>query len=539
MKYIKVSNWAHNGVNRLRLEKLGLSSKREDPDTIGQFGSGIKYAPISALRMGIDFVFVGFDDKGKYQLRYSVVDEEGINSIVYDYGDYQKPSSFTIDAGSLSWDTEWQIYREVVSNAKDEGDWARHIVDTIENEEDTFSIYISATPKMMEIYNNHEKYFCDTRKTIHTCSRTNVKFLDKFDDEERLYNKTVLCHSESTKFYSLFDYNFSDGDLNEDRTFKYVSSERIKITKAFAACKNPKIINRILDAAFKHNLWEFNFVSTLHWELTYPSYEWKERFYEMFGENAVILSPDQTIVPGIESLVKSKGKMPKGCLSIGLYSFLKQCGILTCEDLLDESFQYNIDEDLSKYPKLVQAMKIASYYEPGLGKMKKNIVVFDTKDDQIMLGLTIGMNKDYDERQIMIAKDHALTSDVRDLVGTIIHEYDHYSTGVSDNMNREFRSLADSRIAKLMISGYKETPAYIHNGAIKIKLKDLPMFSSVDFAIQPIEKTGWHLARIGKLIFKLDIGDNKISLSGVAMPDSSGEELEINIGQNGTIARLD
>ena len=171
--------------------------------------------------------------------------------------------------------------------------------------------------------------------------------------------------------------------------------------------------------------------------------------------------------------------------------------------------------------------------------MPKPVIVFDTQDDEVMLGLTVNVSKEIQQRQIMIAKHHAEGSSVRELVGTIIHEYDHYSSGLGDSMYREFRSLADSRISKLMLSMYKETPAYIHNGIIKIKLKDLPMFSSVDFIIQPVEKTSWHLARIGKLTFKLNIGDEKISLSGVAMPTTSGEELEINIGHNGTITRLD
>jgi hypothetical protein len=94
-KYIKISNYAPC-VNRLSLEKLGYSSKRNDPDTIGQFGSGIKYAPIAALRLGLDFVFTGTDDKGSYILKYKSQVQDGINCIVYDYGDYTENSSFTL-----------------------------------------------------------------------------------------------------------------------------------------------------------------------------------------------------------------------------------------------------------------------------------------------------------------------------------------------------------------------------------------------------------------------------------------------------------
>ncbi|CAB4188892.1 hypothetical protein UFOVP1172_158, partial [uncultured Caudovirales phage] len=70
-KYIKIANES-GFVSRIALEKLGLSTKRNDPDTIGQFGSGIKYAPIAALRMGLDWAFTGEDEKGPYTLKYVV-----------------------------------------------------------------------------------------------------------------------------------------------------------------------------------------------------------------------------------------------------------------------------------------------------------------------------------------------------------------------------------------------------------------------------------------------------------------------------------
>jgi hypothetical protein len=74
-KYIKISNQSEN-VSRIALEKLGLSTKRNDPDTIGQFGSGIKFAPIAAIRKGMEFVFSGNDDKGSYNLSYIIKDDE-------------------------------------------------------------------------------------------------------------------------------------------------------------------------------------------------------------------------------------------------------------------------------------------------------------------------------------------------------------------------------------------------------------------------------------------------------------------------------
>jgi hypothetical protein len=125
MKYIRIYNDS-NLVNRLALEKLGLSTKRNDPSSIGQFGSGIKFAPISALRKNIKWIFAGEDSNGKYMLEYVSHLEDGIDSIYYNYLDENtkeivktKPSSFTLDAGCLSWEDNFQIIREAIANAVD------------------------------------------------------------------------------------------------------------------------------------------------------------------------------------------------------------------------------------------------------------------------------------------------------------------------------------------------------------------------------------------------------------------------------------
>jgi hypothetical protein len=68
-KYLKITNTAEN-VSRIALEKLGLSTKRNDPNTIGQFGSGIKFAPIAALRNGWEWWFTGNDNTGPFVMQY-------------------------------------------------------------------------------------------------------------------------------------------------------------------------------------------------------------------------------------------------------------------------------------------------------------------------------------------------------------------------------------------------------------------------------------------------------------------------------------
>lgn len=539
MKYIKISNNSL-GVNRLHLEKLGLSTKRDDPNSIGQFGSGIKYAPISALRMGLSFAFVGEDNKGKYKLQYRVEDEDGIKSIVYDYGDYEKQSSFTIDAGCMSWDTEWQIYREVVANAKDNGHWTREVVDKIKYVSGQFAVYISASAEMMRIYNNHDYYFCDDRKVVYSDTYTGIDLLEKVDEKHRMYCKTVLVEETDTKeLQSMFDYQTSYAELNEDRQLKNHSEERIKITKLIGRISDKRLIKDILELMFTKNLWEFNMVNEYHWTYVSANTQWAKSFYEMFGDNAVLVSPEQAMVSGYTSIVKSSGKKPVVCRVNGIYIFLSgPCKITKSEDAISEEDIFDTEQDISKYPKLEEALKIASYFEPGLGNMMKPLIVFNPEKEDTIFGVTVNMNKEL-ERQILISSVHAKTSGIEDLVGTIIHEYDHYSTGVSDSMGRDFRDLADKRIAWLMYTTYKETPISIHNGLIKIKIKDLSSYSTLDYIIEYLPAFGWHLIRIGKLTFKMETDDRIPNQKGVCQVDETGENFVIKIDTNGTIKRVD
>ena len=61
MEYIRIMNEASNPVPRIYLEKLGISTKRDEDQTIGQFGSGVKFAPIAALRNDWEWIFAGAD----------------------------------------------------------------------------------------------------------------------------------------------------------------------------------------------------------------------------------------------------------------------------------------------------------------------------------------------------------------------------------------------------------------------------------------------------------------------------------------------
>lgn len=532
-KYIKISNYAPC-VNRLSLEKLGFSSKRNDPDSIGQFGSGIKYAPIAALRLGLDFIFTGTDDDGDYILKYKSQVQNGINCIVYDYGDYTENSSFTLEAGIMSWDNEFQIYREAVSNAKDGEFWKRSIVSKITNEKDTFSVFISASPAMMEIYNNHDMYFCSDDSKIFTYNGTSL--LEKNSNDFRIFCKTVLVH-HNKEVKSIFDYEINTASLNEDRNIKNLYSSEYDIIGTFAKLKDTKIQEKILKCALSDNsYYEFRDIDAHRWDIYAFDSSWAETFYSMFPKNSVMVSPKLQTLDNINYTIKEYGFNPVNINTASLYKLLELSGVETAVSKLGKKIEFNLEGDISKYPKLIEAIKIAESFEPGLKQMKLPIIVFVSSTNNEVLGQTINLGED--DCQILIEKNHAINSDIASLIGTIIHEYDHYSSEVTDSDYRSFRDLADKRIGNLFYSLYNESIGEFHNGQIKFKTTDIVKLKTLNYIIEYCNVIGAHIAKFGELEYILNIPNRITQESGVLSITENGDELYVNINQQGTMERM-
>lgn len=531
MSYIKITNYA-DSVNRLSLEKLGLSTKRDNPETIGQFGSGIKYAPIAALRMGLEWVFTGNDSEGKYILKYKSIDENGINSIYYDYcNGFVKPSSFTLEAGIMSWEDEFQIYREAISNAKDSGDWKREIVETIEEPKaDEFNVYITASPSMMEVYNNHEFFFCDNHEVVFKTNSTSI--LELIPGPLRIYCKSVMVY-EGDERNNMYNYEINNAILNEDRQIKSIYSASYDIAKTIAKINDETIIKNIFKTVIddQKKVWEFDSIADSTYSYTCPSNMWKETFTKVYGDNAVLLNPTESLIPGIDSFIKNRGKNPVKCLFEPMYNLLKEVKVDMASEIITEDFSYEIDLDISKFPKLIKALKIAEAYEPGLLKMNKPIGVFKSKSNDA-LGYTFNVGKDISERQIVIEHSHAANSNIYEIVATIIHEYDHYSTGITDIMYREFRNLADNRIGRLIVDSYENNILNVNEAGFWVNIEDLGEFGGLNYQIYETE-IGGLIMQIGKKKFFVTNEDQNVSvlssqMSGQLLPSSDGKSMGIS-----------
>lgn len=530
--YIRVWNKS-DGVNRLHLQYLGLSTKRDDDSTIGQFGSGIKYAPILALRKDIDFVIVAEDDDGQYQLMYDTVNIKGIEVIHYDYGTYKVPSSFTVDAGKLSWESEFQIYREVVSNAKDSvkspSDWGIELVEEIKFYAGEFSVFISATLEMRDILKKHDYYYCD-KATILSTYNNDISILKNNYGNTAIYCKTVLVHeSDDTSF---FHYNVKSARLNEERKLSNYYSLQYDIGRAIAAMDNEEAIDDVLhyslgeDPSDQSSLEFWNFPSTIY-EYLKASKAWQDRFVHRFGEKAVVLNVLEYSMPGVERKIKELGYIPINCRSENLYIILKSAKVKTLGEVAGQELTYELSFDYENYPNLVQALRIVESYIPQFSFMVKKTALFSPNSPEI-LGLTINTNKPITERQILISKAHAKTSGVENIVATLIHEYDHYSTGMADS-NPEFRNLADTRIGELVVQAYKPKVLHIQKGSrdISVKISDLPYLQGLNFKIQKSDILNGAIINVGTKTFLVKSEQVANNLVGSLIPAEDNVSLSI------------
>ena len=542
-KYIKISNQSEN-VSRIALEKLGLSTKRNDPDTIGQFGSGIKYAPIAALRMGLDWIFTGQDDKGQYILKYKVEQEDGVDCIVYDYGDYKKSSSFTVDAGVLSWEDEFQIYREAIANAMDEAKtsgttWSREIVDAkdVVSNLNEFSVYITASPSMMEIYNDHDKYFLENRKALYTNepNYNKISFYKPFDKNTHVYHKQVMVY-ENEEYTSMFDYEVQNIKLNEMRTVSDEWTMNYRIAQAICECNDISIVKMIIQLSNStKNYVEFEFTGSMH----DVDNAWHEAWTELYGEKCIMLTPDQSINQAYVSFIKEKGLDFKMISSSFFFWVLKKAGVQTIDSIAGEAINYDIDHDISNYPKLIKAIEIAARFEPGLLQLEKPIACFIPKQKDHYLGVVI--NPDTDDKQILIDRNHALNGELNEIVATVVHEYDHYETGYSDGdvIGRKFRDLADRRIGKLMTEFYKPLLVELVDEKVILDVKNIAEIGGINYSIVSVKEINSKFMTIGNCVFKVVIDGSNYQENGCAEVSASGKVFTIALPGIISIDRLD
>jgi hypothetical protein len=451
MSYIRISNKA-SGVNRLYLEKLGLSTKRDNDATIGQFGSGSKFAPIAALRNGWEWINVGEDDLGPYKLEYVVKEEGGINCVYYLYDDeYLKPSSFVAEAGVLSWDNEFQIFREAFSNALDEftefgNSYSIDIVDEVKYEAGVFAVYLTADPALINILNSFDKYFSIRRDPIAVINERD-KIYAPYDHECNFYYKGVLVHNDSTKL-PMFNYEIPAITLNEERRVRNTYELNTRITRVFSYLSSTDPDHVSVAENLIHNAnedrWEWG-IPEHNVETWFDGYNASSAFgvaWRNIHGDAIAVSSELMRFKAQFALRNVKTVEIKSSF---LYAILKRCDVPCADSILGDEIEYefvNLAE--RQQNKFDGAVNIVKSYIKDLDSYVKDFKFFIPQGEQDRILGVANMNKNTVYLSVY-AFDNLET-----LVGTIVHEYDHLRTGLGDD-DTAFRNAADDHIGKLLI----------------------------------------------------------------------------------------
>lgn len=215
MKYLLIQN---NGqIDVMALALMGASTKRNQPDKIGWFGSGNKYSIATLLRLGIPFkIFSGETEIQVFTEKYSMGDNQ-FDKIYFQVGENKVETSLTIQMGP-DWEP-WFVIREIYCNALDEGGTqVVPMVSDLRGVEGKTRFYIGITTEIEPVITNWAGYFSYDRIDL-VEELPGIKLYLPKGDGLRVYRRGVLIHYDKSE-NAVFDYDVTDAPINESRTLK-------------------------------------------------------------------------------------------------------------------------------------------------------------------------------------------------------------------------------------------------------------------------------------------------------------------------------
>ena len=309
---------------------LGLSTARDDNDSIGQFGSGNKHGMLLCMRHNLNPIVYTGKDKLEFFSKPAKMGEKGYSQIYYTINNGSPEKlSMCLEFGELDWDNLAMALREFISNAidaSDINDVKVDITNKIESKQGYTRVYIPMTPEVQKFYNDISKWFLHFDDEV--CANTYGVIEKSGLSIPRIYRKGVFVREVEHK-ESLYDYNFGEElKIDESRCL----SDYAVLSSMSRKLSSTKDISKVFDA-FEQGIkfWE---EEAEYWNIS-PEEDveeaWKELFNEKFPNHVISFH-------GVENLVgpalKKSGYDVLIC-SEGWYKSLRECGIPTFNDVLD------------------------------------------------------------------------------------------------------------------------------------------------------------------------------------------------------------
>ena len=251
MSYILIENKGEIDVNGLIL--MGGSTKRDNPNAIGFFGSGNKYAIATLITKGIDFKIFS----GEKEIVVTTKDIQFRDSAFKQIFIDGKETSLTTQMGPL-WE-EWFAIREWVSNSIDEGE--SNIVastDIVSPRAGYTRIYVERTAGIEDVVSNWDNYFSFDRDDIHyQIGENRILGNNSEDGYLVLFRKGIRSYyANGTK--SLYHYDMNSFEINESRVIDDIWNASSKIVKFYNQVTNLDVIRNVLKNAYKDCMFENN-----------------------------------------------------------------------------------------------------------------------------------------------------------------------------------------------------------------------------------------------------------------------------------------
>lgn len=239
-QYLEIKSFGHIDVEAFTL--IGASTKRDNENLIGFYGSGNKHSIATLLNRNIDFkVF-----SGEKEIKFSTVSKDFRGKsfdVIYVNG---QETSLTTTMGGNDWNSAFAPIREIYSNAMDEDkDASLKATSEIIPESGYTKFFIEMTKDVRHFYNNIHLYFCNHNSKVLYSDGKNSVFENTDEGKVRIFRKSILSHLDEKK-KAIFHYNIDDIDINESRVIKYVWQIESKVANILKKCDNMSVINRLL-----------------------------------------------------------------------------------------------------------------------------------------------------------------------------------------------------------------------------------------------------------------------------------------------------
>lgn len=228
----------NNGMLDLNALRIMGASVKEGESPIGLFGTGLKYAVATAMRLG-GSVEIIIDSKPHIISKRDIsIRGQDFAQVVLD----DEPMGFTTELGK-KWEA-WMVVRELLSNARDEGG------QTMETERESYQPLTGGTSIILsgkiflDVWADRHLYFLRHAQPILDCAECEF-YPHTHGGKPLVFYKGIRIHQADEPM--MYTYNLKgDVALTEDRTLKFQHHLRDRVSAAVATSDNESLIEGLL-----------------------------------------------------------------------------------------------------------------------------------------------------------------------------------------------------------------------------------------------------------------------------------------------------